>query len=111
MANINDLFKQSFGQHGCAFQDTNAAVEPPSGMVIIAIQFLAENTLTGLVAENSSENASWGLTAGQTGSGSGGVIINSSNKFPAGLTIFGRWTSVTPTADSDGGIICYFGPK
>ena len=111
MANINDLFKQSFGQFGCAFQDTNAAVEPPSGMVIIAIQFLAENTLTGLVAEDSTENSSWGLTSGQTGAGSGGVVIDSSNKFPAGLTIFGRWTSVTPTADADGGIICYFGPK
>ena len=29
--------------------------------------------------------------------------------FPKGLTIYGRWTKVTPAADADGGIICYFG--
>ena len=30
-------------------------------------------------------------------------------QFPAGLTIYGRWAMVTPEADADGGIICYFG--
>ena len=30
--------------------------------------------------------------------------------FPRGVTIYGRWTSVTAADDSDGGIICYFGP-
>ena len=29
--------------------------------------------------------------------------------FPKGLTIYGRWTKVTPAADADGGLICYFG--
>ena len=29
--------------------------------------------------------------------------------YPKGLTIYGRWTMVLPTADADGGIICYFG--
>jgi len=29
--------------------------------------------------------------------------------YPKGLTIYGRWKSVTPEADTDGGIICYFG--
>ena len=29
--------------------------------------------------------------------------------YPGGLTIYGRWTKVTPAADADGGIICYFG--
>jgi hypothetical protein len=33
MANTDDLYKASFGQHGNAFQDTNAAVTPPSGMI------------------------------------------------------------------------------
>ena len=30
-------------------------------------------------------------------------------KYPGGMTIFGRWATVTPEADADGGIICYFG--
>ena len=41
--------------------------------------------------------------------GSGGIAV-SGCVFPAGMTIYGRWTSVTPEADADGGIICYFGP-
>jgi len=30
-------------------------------------------------------------------------------KYPKGLVIYGRWKSVTPSADTDGGVICYFG--
>ena len=111
MANTDDLYKLSFGQHGSSFSDNGSAVTPPSGMVIIAIQFLAENNFTALVAEDADNGKSWGLTAGHTGAGSGGVVIDSSQKFPAGITIFGRWTSVTAAADADGGIICYFAPK
>jgi hypothetical protein len=114
MANTNDLYRASFGQHGNAFQDTNAAVTPDTGMIICAISFLAETTLTAMSAADDDEvvaNASFGLTAGEAGAGSGGVVITSSNKFPAGLTIYGRWSSVTPTADSAGGIICYFAPR
>ena len=40
--------------------------------------------------------------------GAGGTTIEGVT-FPKGLTIYGRWASVTPTADADGGIICYFG--
>jgi hypothetical protein len=40
--------------------------------------------------------------------GAGGTTTESV-VFPKGLTIYGRWTMVTPTADADGGIICYFG--
>ena len=29
--------------------------------------------------------------------------------YPKGLTIVGRWTTITPSADADGGVICYFG--
>ena len=48
---------------------------------------------------------------GRIGSqGAGGVAIDSSQVFPKGTTIYGRWTSVSISADdSDGGIICYFG--
>jgi len=42
--------------------------------------------------------------------GVGGQTIDSTQKFPAGLTIYGRWDSVSLAADdTDGGIICYFG--
>ena len=104
-----EQLKVEFSQYGNTFQDTNAATTPPSGYVIVAISFLADITFTAMSAENNSGSKSFGLTGGETGEGSGGVVIDSSNIFPKGLTIYGRWTSVTPTADSDGGIICYFG--
>ena len=42
--------------------------------------------------------------------GVGGMAIDSSQVFPKGLTIVGRWDSVSISADaSTAGIICYFG--
>jgi len=36
----------------------------------------------------------------------GGGLTASSQAFPSGVTIYGRWTTITPSA---AGIICYFG--
>jgi hypothetical protein len=42
--------------------------------------------------------------------GVGGQTIATAQVFPKGLTIYGRWDSVSLNADdTDGGIICYFG--
>jgi hypothetical protein len=42
--------------------------------------------------------------------GVGGMAIDSSQVFPSGSTIYGRWDSVSISADaSAAGIICYFG--
>ena len=51
------------------------------------------------------------LRPGAIGSqGVGGMAIDSSQVFPKGLTIYGRWDSVSINADaSTAGIICYFG--
>ena len=114
MANVNDLYKASFGQYGSAFDDAaGSAITPDTGMIICAITFLADTGLAALAAEDdvNASNESFGLTAGHTGAGSGGVVIAAANIFPKGLTIFGRWTSVTTTADSTAGIIVYFSPK
>ena len=101
----------AFGQHGCSHSDAASAVTPPDGMVIIAIQFLQDNTLGALVAADAENffNTVGAAHDGGAGEGGGGVQLSGA-KFPAGMTIFGRWTSVTPEADADGGIICYFGP-
>lgn len=43
--------------------------------------------------------------------GAGGQQITSDNVFPAGLTIYGRWTAMSLSEDqTSGGAICYFGP-
>ena len=103
------------GALGSVHTDTAAAVVPPTGMVIAAIQFISENTPTALVAENQDKffntvTAANDKTAGQetVDEGSGGVSLSGCT-FPAGMTIYGRWTSFTPSGDSTGGVICYFG--
>ena len=44
------------------------------------------------------------------GVGVGGLTVANDNIFPAGMTIYGRWDSVSMQSDdTDGGIIVYFG--
>mgnify|MGYP003155520988 CR=1 FL=1 len=109
-----------FGQNGSIFTDTNTKVEPPNDRKIIAIQFLADTTFSelsptdgaaGICVGNGATEKGAGSTATVNGAGSNnnGKVIDSSNVFPKGLTIFGRWDTFTITADSDGGVIAYLG--
>ena len=101
----------AFGQLGSAYCDTATAVTPPAGKVIVAIYFIQDNTPTALVAEDPGmyfNTAHAAHASSEDDEGSGGLVLSGA-KFKGGSTIFGRWTSVTPEADDDGGIICYFG--
>jgi hypothetical protein len=62
------------------------------------------DTSTGVLTANSSQT----LVFLDEHHGAGGTTTDGVT-YPSGLTIYGRWTMVTPTADADGGIICYFG--
>jgi hypothetical protein len=93
-----------FGQNGSIFTDHTDQVVPPNDRKIIAIQFLADTTLSELspTPENPSSDGTTGIcvgnASGEVGAGgtstpngtgaSGGKIIDSSNVFPKGLTIF-----------------------
>lgn len=53
LTNTSHAAAVSFGQAGCAFSDTaNNTIKPPVGKVIAAIQFLADTSLSALVAED-----------------------------------------------------------
>ena len=105
-----------FGQLGSAYCDAASAVTPPTNKVIIAIYFIQDNILAALVAEDvdmyfntvAASHEQDTATTNATDHGDGGLQLSGA-KFKGGSTIFGRWTSVTPAADADGGIICYFG--
>ena len=113
------------GALGSAFTNTTTPITPPAGMVIAAIQFItgggaATPKITALVAETPGKffntahaanadgtHTSGGLTVEE---GTGGKTLGSETiAFPAGMTLYGRWTSATFTGDSAGGVICYFG--
>ena len=101
-----------FGQLGSGFVDDGGAFTPPAGKVIIAIQFLADTTLSALVADVSQLNDVGFFSHTSPVAAAHGTNAEStdvSQIFPKGLTIYGRWTAVTSPADADGGIICYFG--
>ena len=105
------------GQAGSIFLDTGSAPSsPPTGLVFVAITFLDDTTFDssgGLIAEDenqyaNTEAASHDESDGSETStqGSGGLQIDVSNTFPAGVTIFGRWTEI----DLDSGmVIAYIG--
>lgn len=95
----------ALGQLGNTFVDTTGAVTPPAGKVFIALSFLADTSLSALVAENT--NFCSTLSGG---SGSGGDAIAAAQVFPKGFTLYGRFTSFTlNAADADGGVVAYIG--
>ena len=109
LANTGMANQMAFGQHGSAFIDgASGAYTAPTGKVVVAIQFLAQNSFSALTPEATSD--CFGLAA-NSGQGTNHNLIDSSNLFPKGITVYGRWTEVRlNTADSDGGAILYFGP-
>ena len=109
-----------FGQMGSVFNDGTAAMTPPANKVFVAITMLDNTTFdtsAGLVADNdttagleyigtdtAAHNTVYSPDLGE--SGAGGVIVDVSNTFPKGITIYGRWTSINPAS---GLIIAYIG--
>jgi len=105
-----------FGQAGSVFIDGSGASSPPTGSVFVAITFIDDTIFDasgGLIAENSAnfanteaaahDNADGSETASE---GSGGLQIDASNTFPAGITIYGRWSEIDITS---GMLIAYIG--
>jgi len=116
-----------FGQLGSVFTDTaDNAIKPPTGKVFVAITFLADTQLEllatnagGLTADTTDPNiqyigtdvAAHNLTATNATAVEGelGQIVDNSNTFPKGITIYGRWTSVEIGNGKTGALIAYIG--
>jgi hypothetical protein len=98
----------ALGQLGSTLINVAAStVTPPSGKAFVAITMLADTTFdttTGLVA---ADGSTWAGTAtSSTGSGTGGGTLVVGQSFPKGLTIYGRYTSVSIAT---GSCIAYVG--
>ena len=99
-----------FGQLGSAHTQTAAnIITPPSGKVIIAVTFLDNLALSALTPVQVYDTDTYfGYTATANTAGSS-EILDTSVTFPKGLTIYGRWSDVSLNANSDHGILIYFG--
>jgi len=108
-----------FGQMGSVHMhnDNTQDLTPPDDMVIVAITMIDATKFDKLTADTSNSvvysgtetnNTYFGITNANTGGN--GEALDTSIEFPAGLTIYGRWTVVSlNAAQTTGGIIAYFG--
>ena len=100
---------------GSVFSKTGDAIVPPTGCVFVAITTLEATTFSntlGLVAETATRYANTEDAAGDLAAssesvneGSGGEEVIVSDSFPAGITIYGRYTKITIAS---GSIIAYY---
>jgi hypothetical protein len=91
---VSESNNVALGQAGCLFEDGTDAI---TNEKIIGIQFLEDTTFTTLTPENSSYIGT---------AGGNGDAVDSSNTFPQGVTIFGRWTGFTLAS---GSVVAYLG--
>ena len=98
-----------FGQIGSGFSDEAVAVTPPTGKVIIAMTFLEDTILSAMVADVQDDAAYFSHTTAVANNGGGAAETDAATIFPKGVTVYGRWSSVTPPASATGGVIVYYG--
>lgn len=125
MANISNqgvASQAAFGQFGSTFTvATGVTVKPPAGMVIVAITFLGDTTLSALTAEKQgliadgggvNKDSSFNFTnEGAALASANGDPVVSTTIFPKGLTVYGRWTEVSANSvTANTGYIAYFAP-
>lgn len=115
MAYLDNSVEYGFGQLGSAYltiADTDFT--PPSGLVVVAITVIEACEFNELIADTSgytkadgSEGVAYfGTQAAVSMNGTNANPVGTGDDFPAGVTIYGRWTKV----DIDQGkVILYFG--
>jgi hypothetical protein len=114
---MEDSTNKGFGSGGSIFTSVDGEITPPLGKVFIAITFLADTTLDssgGLTSDTgnpnvefpSTEAAAHDASSATDISGTGGDQIDVNDVFPAGVTIYGRWSAIDLGA---GMIIAYIG--
>ena len=120
--NVNDLFKASFGQFGSVYLAGDGAILDLDGAsanrFVIAITMLEDvtfqkmQTLDGLVSsittstdEDDAGDAFGALTNESTNTNMD--TITTSNTFPKGITIYGKWDHIELNS---GSCVCYLAP-
>lgn len=115
MANNSTEVSYGFGQMGSIHiagttATTSNGVAGMENAVFCAITFLEDttfhNSLAGLTPENSSNMYPGGTGMVSAGIDTDGGAITGTETFPKGITIYGRWTSITLAT---GRVIAYIG--
>ena len=91
----------ALGQSGVAYLTGTSAYTPPSGTVVVAITFIEDTIFTNNTAVDSTNFTSNNAAGPGTNADSFG-----GDTFPAGLTIYGRFTMIDFTS---GAAMLYLG--
>jgi hypothetical protein len=95
----------TFGQFGSMYTDsTSQAMSPPTNKTFAAITMLEEVTFTTLTAQD----ADVSFNTAAAGFGTNGQTLASTQVFPRGVTIYGKWTSLQLAS---GSVVAYIGGK
>jgi len=93
----------ALGQLGSAFLDTDGTTFTPTDGVVVAITMITDCGFDTLTADGGT-----GKFITTAGAGAGGDTLASGDTFPAGMTIYGRWTSVSVQTTGQQ-CVCYVG--
>ena len=99
---VQEAQNASLGQAGVAFLKDTSTYTPPTGNIVIAIQFVEDTVFDSSDATTADD--SWPTDA-QGGPGTNSDPIDQTT-MPAGITIYGRWKTV---AFDSGAAFLYLG--
>ena len=114
----------ALGQLGSGYLDDAGALTPPAGKVVVAITCVQDTSFTLLTQElptdatfkgpqtsaGVAESNCIGIATQTAANGADSQVVDTSNKFPKGITIYGRWKQLRlQTTDTTGGVIAYYG--
>ena len=91
----------SLGQAGVAYLTDTNTYEPPTGQVVVEITFILDTVFASATAAEEVSTPTQAAAGPGTNSDAFG-----SDTFPAGVTIYGRWTAVDLTS---GATVLYLG--
>lgn len=99
------------GQAGAIYEAGTHAIDAPSNVVFVAIQFVTDTVFDssnteGLVAEDNNKWPNSEKGANDWDNTGGNADTTNSDTFPAGMTIYGRWTKFKLAS---GSVIAYVG--
>ena len=102
---VQEAQNAGLGQAGSVYLDTDTTEFTPTNGVVVAITMLSDAVEFDILTPEDTS-----LYAGIGGSGyeSKGDALDHSNTFPLGVTIYGRWTSVSIDTN-DMKVMCYIG--
>jgi len=103
---VQEAQNATMGQAGSVFLDSTGTTFTPTSGVIVAITMVDETDFNILLAEDNTKSLGVGGAGWPSNDDAGNEVV-AADIFPSGMTIYGRWTSVS--INSTGACICYIG--